>query len=178
MLLDRDGVINQEKPGSYVLQPEEWVPIPGSPEAIARLCEGGLGVIVLTNQSAIGRGLLDLDTLEAIHAKLIRTIEESGGHIAGIFFCPHHPDEDCECRKPKAGLIHQAERSLGCSLEGAPMVGDQSRDLQAARQAGCRPILVRTGRGHEVNADGKELEGVAVYETLSDAVAEILKASH
>ena len=175
VLLDRDGVINQENPGSYILDPEQWIPIPGSTEAIARLTEAKIGVVILTNQSAIGRGLLDLPTLEAIHLRLKRTLEEAGGEVAGIFFCPHHPDDGCECRKPKAGLIHQAEAALGCSLQGAPLVGDQLSDLQAAQRAGCRPVLVRTGRGARVALEENGLQQIATYDDLSEAVSAILE---
>ena len=175
VLLDRDGVINQENPGSYILEPDQWIPIPGSVEAIARLRAAGIGVVILTNQSAIGRGLLDLPTLESIHLRLKRTLEKAGGEIAGIFFCPHHPDEGCECRKPNAGLIRQAEAALGCSLHGAPLVGDQLSDLQAARRAGCRPILVRSGRGNSVALKENGLEEIATYENLSEAVSAILE---
>ncbi|MEE3325752.1 MAG: D-glycero-beta-D-manno-heptose 1,7-bisphosphate 7-phosphatase [Myxococcota bacterium] len=175
VLLDRDGVINQENPGSYILSPDDWIPIPGSPEAIGRLCAAGLRVVILTNQSAVGRGLLDLPTLEAVHAKLLRTIEDAGGKIAGIFFCPHHPDDGCACRKPKAGLFRQAEEALGCSLEHAPMVGDQPSDLQAAQEAGCRPILVRTGPGHALSWIQSEFSDVPIYDDLAEAVTAILE---
>ena len=175
VLLDRDGVINQENPGSYILAPEQWIPIPGSVEAIARLQAAEIGVVIVTNQSAIGRGLLDLATLESIHLRLKRTVEEAGGRIAGIFFCPHHPDDGCECRKPNAGLIRQAEAALGCSLHGAPLVGDQLSDLQAAQRAGCRPILVRTGRGDGVALKENGLEEIPTYENLSEVVSAILE---
>ena len=175
VLLDRDGVINEENPGSYIRSPEEWVPIPGSLDAIRRLCEGGLRVVVLTNQSCIGRGLLDLSTLDAIHARLSDAVTHVGGEIAGIFSCPHHPDENCLCRKPRPGLIHQAEAAFGCSLQHAPMVGDQLSDIKAAKDAGCLPILVRTGRGAEWSPDDPLLNGVPVYKNLSEAATAILE---
>ena len=178
VLLDRDGVINQENPGSYILDPEQWVPIPGSAEAIARLREAEIGVIILTNQSAVGRGLLDLSTLESIHLRLKQTLKEAGGDVDGIFFCPHHPDDGCECRKPEAGLIHQAELALGCSLQGAPLIGDQLSDLQAAQRAGCRPILVRTGRGRSVRLEENGLKNISTYDDLSEAVSAILEEIH
>jgi len=174
VLLDRDGVINEESPGSYIRSPEEWVPIPGSLDAIRRLCAAGLRVVVLTNQSGIGRGILDLDALEAIHTRLSEAVTHAGGEIAGIFFCPHHPDENCLCRKPRPGLIHQAEAAFGCSLEHAPMVGDQLSDMQAAIKAGCHPILVRTGRGHELSLGDNDLADVPVYKDLSEAASAIL----
>ena len=175
VVLDRDGVINQENPGSYILGAEEWVPIPGSVEAIARLRKARIGVVIVTNQSAIGRGLLDLPTLESIHSRLEKTVEQAGGEVAGIFFCPHLPDAGCGCRKPKAGLIHQAEAALGCSLQGAPMVGDQLSDLQAAQEAGCLPVLVRTGRGGDVALEASGLGDVPTYTNLSEAVNAFLE---
>jgi D-glycero-D-manno-heptose 1,7-bisphosphate phosphatase len=174
VLLDRDGVINEEIPGAYIRSPEEWVAIPGSLEAIRRLCVAGLRVVVLTNQSGIGRGILDLAALEAIHTRLSDAVTHAGGEIAGIFFCPHHPDENCLCRKPRPGLIHQAEAALGCSLKHAPMVGDQLSDVLAAKKAGCQPILVRTGRGGELSLEDNALTDVPVYNDLSEAATAIL----
>ncbi len=174
VLLDRDGVINEENRGSYIRSPEEWVPIPGSLDAIRRLCAAGLRVVVLTNQSGVGRGVLDLHALEAIHTRLSDAVTRAGGEIAGIFFCPHHPDEHCPCRKPRPGLIHQAEAAFGCSLKHAPMVGDQLSDMQAAKEAGCHPILVLTGRGGELSLEDNALRDVPVYKDLSEAATAIL----
>ena len=172
IFLDRDGVINQERAGAYIRTPEEWVPIPGSLEAIARLCAAGHEIIILTNQSGLGRGLLTLDDLEAIHTKLVQTVEDHGGHIAGIYFCPHTPTEDCSCRKPKDGLIRLAESELGCRAKNAPFIGDQLTDVKAARSAECRPFLVRTGRGKDIFDE--ELSDVEIHSDLSSAADAIL----
>ena len=174
VLLDRDGVINQEPRGSYITTASEWIPIPGSLEAIGRLTRAGFRVVILSNQSAVGRGVLELSDLDAIHSQLRGAVERAGGHVSGIFYCPHHPEEGCECRKPAPGLIHRAEAVLGFSARGAPMVGDQLSDVLAARRAGCRPVLVRTGRGGEISLDHTELAGVPVYGDLAEAANAIL----
>jgi D-glycero-D-manno-heptose 1,7-bisphosphate phosphatase len=172
VLLDRDGVINQDR-DDYVKSPEEWQPIPGSLEAIARLGDAGFRVVVLSNQSGLARGLFDAATLDAIHAKMQRAVEEAGGRLEAVFFCPHAPDAGCDCRKPKVGLIRQAEEALGKSLVGAPLVGDKPSDLALARNAGCRPVLVRTGKGGSTERT-EELEDVAVFDDLASFVAETL----
>lgn len=174
VLLDRDGVVNQEPRGTYLTQTTEWIPIPGSLEAIGRLSRAGYRVVIVTNQSGIGRGTLQVAQLEAIHSELRAGVEREGGQLSGIFYCPHHPDAGCACRKPAPGLIHRAEAVLGCSARGAPMVGDQLSDVLAARRAGCRPLLVRTGRGQEISADDKDLAGVPIYGDLAEAAGAIL----
>lgn len=144
LFLDRDGVINQDSP-NYIKHPDEWVPIPGSIEAIARATRAGFRIIVLTNQSAVGRGLIDLDTLHAIHARMLSTVRNSGGRIDAVMFCPHRPDEHCECRKPMPGLLLEAASRLNVAPDSTIMVGDKISDLKAAGAAGARAILVRTG---------------------------------
>jgi len=146
IILDRDGVINQDS-DNYVKSVDEWLPIPGSIEAIARLCSHGYTVAVATNQSGIAREYFTLDDLEAMHEKLVSLVEAAGGTIAGIFYCPHGPDDGCDCRKPKPGLIEAIERELSVSAAGCPIVGDSLRDLQAGVAVGCRPMLVKTGNG-------------------------------
>jgi D-glycero-D-manno-heptose 1,7-bisphosphate phosphatase len=146
VVLDRDGVINHDSK-DFIRTADEWVPIAGSLEAIARLTQAGWLVFVATNQSGVGRGLITPASLAAIHARMTAAVEAAGGCLAGIFWCPHRPDEGCDCRKPAAGLFRQIEATLGRSLAGCPAVGDSARDLAAARAAGARPILVRTGNG-------------------------------
>jgi D-glycero-D-manno-heptose 1,7-bisphosphate phosphatase len=146
IVLDRDGVINEDS-DEYIKTPQEWKPLPYSMEAIARLNRGGYRVVVATNQSGIARGLFDTETLSAMHKKMHELAGEVGGHIDGIFFCPHGPEEHCDCRKPKPGLLYQIAARVGKDLKGVPMVGDSLRDLQAAHTAGCSPILVKTGKG-------------------------------
>lgn len=146
VILDRDGVINEDS-DSFIKSPEEWVPIEGSIAAIARLHQAGFRIVITTNQSGIGRGLFGVDELEAMHKKMIRLINEAGGEVAGVFFCPHHPDDNCQCRKPNVGLIDQLETAMAVSAAGAVVIGDSLRDLQSGIKKGCLPILVKTGKG-------------------------------
>lgn len=146
VILDRDGVINADSP-DYIKSPEEWHALPGSLEAIAALHRAGFIVVVASNQSGLGRGLFDAAALEAIHEKMLGLVNQAGGHIDRIFFCPHHPDAGCDCRKPLPGLLQQIARTYGQSLAGVPVIGDSGRDLEAARAMGARPILVLTGNG-------------------------------
>lgn len=146
VILDRDGVINEDSV-NYIKSLDEWHPIPGSIDAIARLSQRGFTVAVATNQSGLGRGLFELDDLEAMHHRLCEMVESAGGHVAGIFYCPHTPDDHCDCRKPKSGLIDAIEREFTLSARGAWLIGDSQRDLEAGIDKGCVPILVRTGKG-------------------------------
>ena len=175
VVLDRDGVINRES-ADFIKTPDEWIPLPGSLEAIARLTRAGYPVCVATNQSGVGRGLFDLDALDAIHDKMRRTVESAGGDLAGIFFCPHAPGEGCDCRKPKPGLLRQIEKRFGCSLEGSPIIGDSKRDLDAAIAVGGRPILVRTGNGEDTEKSlvGHKLD-IDVFDNLAEAIDELLR---
>ena len=174
IFLDRDGVINQDS-ADYIKSVEEWKPIAGSLEAIARLSRAGFRVAVVTNQSAIARGLLDAQELSRVHAELIRAVETVGGAIAGIFFCPHLPGAGCECRKPEPGLIRQACLSLGIDAQAAPMVGDRLSDVAAARRAGCRPFLVRSGLIDASRSSEAELSDVTVCRDLAAAAEIILR---
>jgi D-glycero-D-manno-heptose 1,7-bisphosphate phosphatase len=176
VFLDRDGVINEES-RDYVKRVDEWHPIPGSLEAIARLSRAGFDVVVLTNQSGIGRGLYDEASLQSIHRALIGSVEALGGSIRGIFHCPHLPEAGCGCRKPKPGLIERAERELGLHAPGTPMVGDRLSDLTAARAKGCRPILVRTGRGEIAAREAKTSGRLEIYADLAAAVDALLATS-
>lgn len=187
IILDRDGVINEDA-GSYIKSVEEWQPIPGSIEAIARLSRAGYTSVVATNQSGLARGLFDLDDLEAMHAKLTGLVEENGGKLEAVFYCPHHPDDECKCRKPKTGMLDAIEAEFNLSLQDVVFVGDSLKDLQAAAIKSCTPCLVRTGRGREtearliagVAAEGDcpalSLEQVVIFDDLSEAVDTILAA--
>lgn len=146
IILDRDGVINEDS-DEYIKSPQEWTPVPGSLEAIARLCEAGYSVYVVTNQSGIGRGLFSTQTLESIHNKMSEAVKAAGGLIAGVYYCPHQPEDRCSCRKPAPGMLDSLAKDLNKDIRGAPFVGDSLKDLEAASARGCTPILVRSGKG-------------------------------
>lgn len=173
VVLDRDGVINADR-DDYIRSVSDWHPLPGSLEAIARLCAAGFRVVVVSNQSAVARGYLDAATLEAIHQEMHRQTEAAGGRLAGIFVCPHGPDEGCPCRKPRPGLLHEVERRLGVSLAGVPMIGDKATDLEAARTAGCRPILVRTGKGAATEVAATGLAEATIFDDLAAAATHLI----
>lgn len=147
VILDRDGTINEER-DDYVTSADDWVPLPGALEAIARLNHAGWHTVVATNQSGIGRGLFDMAALNAMHAKMNRLLQLSGGRIDAVFFCPHAPDDGCDCRKPLPGLLRQIGERYGVDLAQVPMVGDSLRDMQAAAAAGCKPHFVASGKHH------------------------------
>lgn len=153
IILDRDGVINHDS-DAYIKGPDEWHPIPGSLEAIARFTKAGYRIAVATNQSGVGRGLFDLATLAAIHAKMHQAVAEAGGRIDAVFFCPHAADSRCDCRKPKPGMILEILRRYGAEPVGITVVGDSLRDLQAAAAVGCRPVLVLSGKGRKTMQAG------------------------
>jgi D-glycero-D-manno-heptose 1,7-bisphosphate phosphatase len=144
-ILDRDGTINADS-SDFVKSPEEWMPLPGALEAIAKLNHAGWHVVVATNQSGLGRGLFDMAALNAMHAKMNKLLAVVGGKVDAVFFCPHAPDEGCACRKPAPGLFEQIGDRYGIELQGLPTVGDSLRDLQAGIAAGCEPHLVLTGK--------------------------------
>jgi D-glycero-D-manno-heptose 1,7-bisphosphate phosphatase len=172
IILDRDGVINQDS-DLYIKSPDEWIPIPGSPEAIARLNQWGWRVVVCTNQSGIGRGLFGMDTLNAIHDKMIKTVNHAGGSIDAIFFCPHTNADDCGCRKPKAGMLKEVAARYNLSLTGVPVIGDSLRDLQSALAVGAQPMLVLTGKGRKTKADPALPPGTPVFADLAAAVKQL-----
>jgi D-glycero-D-manno-heptose 1,7-bisphosphate phosphatase len=145
VILDRDGTINHES-AEYVKSPQEWIPLPGALEALARLNHAGWHVVIATNQSGLGRGLFDVSTLNAIHAKLHSALAALGGRVDAVFYCPHAPDEACRCRKPESGLFEQIGERYGIELQGVPTVGDSARDLLAGAALGCEPHLVLTGK--------------------------------
>ena len=173
IILDRDGVINEDS-DDFIKSVDEWRPIPGSIEAIARLTLNDYRVVVATNQSGVARGLFDLDTLHAMHDKMHQLVEAAGGHIDAVFFCPHGPDEGCNCRKPKPGMLLDAAERLRTELNDVPVIGDSLRDLQAAEAAGALPILVRSGKGERTLAQLDGGKGMRVYDDLAAAVEDIL----
>ncbi|HEX6929203.1 MAG TPA: D-glycero-beta-D-manno-heptose 1,7-bisphosphate 7-phosphatase [Gammaproteobacteria bacterium] len=175
LVLDRDGVINADSP-EYIKSPDEWHPLPGSIEAITRASNAGFTVAVASNQSGVGRGLFDLDTLSAIHDAMIEAVEDAGGRIDLIVFCPHAPDEGCDCRKPKPGLLRRIETELGMTLAGQWVVGDSARDLAAAQAVGARAVLVRTGNGAETESRLTATEDVPVFDNLAAAVDALLES--
>ncbi|MEJ2360104.1 MAG: D-glycero-beta-D-manno-heptose 1,7-bisphosphate 7-phosphatase [Gammaproteobacteria bacterium] len=174
IILDRDGVINQDS-DDYIKSADEFIPIPGSLEAISRLNHAGYLVVIATNQSGISRGYFSMDTLNQIHDKLKRLLNGLGGRVDGIFFCPHGPDDQCHCRKPQPGLFEEIAQRLDIDLEGVPVVGDSLRDLQAAQQVGAAPILVRTGKGERTLAKGVGLDNVPVFDDLASYVDYLLE---
>ncbi len=171
ILLDRDGVINQES-DDFIKSPEEWQPIDGSLEAIALLNEHGYKVAVITNQSGVARGLFDDAMLEKIHAKMRQMAAEKGGKIDAIYFCPHGPDDGCTCRKPKPGLLESFAAEKNVSLSGMTVIGDSLRDIQSAQAVGASPILVKTGKGQKTLTDNPDLN-IPVFENLYAAAKHI-----
>ncbi len=176
IVLDRDGVINKDS-DAFIKSPEEWQLLPGSAEAIARLNHARYQVVVATNQSGVARSYFDLGVLNRIHEKMQREVGKAGGRIEAIFFCPHGPDDGCECRKPKAGLFLEIEKRLQMKLNGVPAVGDSLRDLQAAQAVGARAILVRSGKGLATEtqlAQAGLAEPVDVFDDLASVVDAVL----
>ena len=168
VILDRDGVINFDSE-HYVKSAEERTPIPGSLEAVARLTQAGFRVVVATNQSGLGQGLFDMAALNAIHNKMHKAVNQLGGRIDAVFFCPHARDAGCACRKPLPGMLLEIAERYDLTLAGVPTVGDSLRDLQAARAAGARPILVLTGKGEQTLKSGGLPEGTEIHPNLAAA---------
>jgi D-glycero-D-manno-heptose 1,7-bisphosphate phosphatase len=166
VILDRDGTINHDS-DDHVKSPNEWRPIEGSLEAIARLAQAGYRIVVATNQSGIARGLFDTATLVAIHDTLQRAVAQAGGRIDAFFFCPHAVDSACACRKPQPGMLLEVARRFNISLKDTYMVGDAHRDVAAAAAAGARPVLVLTGRGRRTREAGGLPAGTEVFENLA-----------
>lgn len=173
IILDRDGVINHDS-DAFIKSPDEWLPIPGSTDAIARLSRNGWRVVIATNQSGVGRGMFSMNTLNAIHAKLRREVVAAGGLVDAIFMCPHHPDDGCSCRKPQPGLFHDIARRYDTSLYGVPTVGDSLRDLQAGISVGCKPWLVLTGKGQKTLDNGNLPDGTKIRDDLAAVVDTLL----
>jgi D-glycero-D-manno-heptose 1,7-bisphosphate phosphatase len=178
VILDRDGVINQDS-ANFIKNPNEWIALPGSLEAIALLNQSGYRVAVATNQSGIGRGLYDMAMLNSIHDKMHRALAQVGGRIDALFYCPHTADDHCSCRKPKTGMIEDIGRRFSVNLNEVFGVGDALRDLQAFADAGCKPILVRSGKGEETLLDSqlpdKKLpKNTLIFADLAEAVQHII----
>ena len=173
IILDRDGVINHDS-DQYIKSPDEWRPIPGSLEAIARLNHAGFRVVVATNQAGLGRGLYDTATMIAINDKMHKALAQVGGRIDAVFFCPHTAESDCDCRKPKAGMLTEIGRRFGIELTGVPSIGDSLRDLQAAETVGAQPILVLTGKGEKTLREGKFPKNTVIFPDLAFAVTALL----
>ncbi len=176
IILDRDGVINYDSP-AFIKSPAEWIPIPGSLEAIARLNQAGYRVVVASNQSGIARELFDMMTLNAIHHKMHTCAQQVGATIDAIFFCPHAAHDSCDCRKPKAGMFDEIARRFEVSLKGVPSVGDSLRDLQAGFISGCVPYLVLTGKGEKTKETGGLPPDTMVYPDLAAMVSHLLKTA-
>lgn len=174
IILDRDGVINEDS-DEYIKSPAEWLPIPGSLEAIAKLTQAGYTVAVATNQSGIARGYYDRETLDKIHQKMRTFVIEKGGRVDSIFFCPHGPDDGCACRKPKPGLLQQIAEHYQISMQDVPVVGDSLRDLEAASAMKCRPYLVLTGNGQKTKAKLLHFPGLQIFNDLATLVNTLLK---
>lgn len=168
VILDRDGVVNRDSP-DFIKTPEEWQPLPGALDAIARLTAAGFRVAVASNQSGVGRGLFDVPCLARIHGKMVDAIGEAGGRLDVVEYCTHAPGDGCDCRKPRPGLLQRIAERLQVDLVGVPCIGDSPRDLHAAAAVGARPILVMTGNGPRTLDAGID-EDVEVYADLAEAV--------
>lgn len=175
IILDRDGVINFESK-NYIKTPEEWLPIPGSLEAIGLLSQAGYTIAVATNQAGVGRGLYTEADLAIIHQKMQDNLKIFGGKIDKIFYCPHHPDDVCHCRKPESGLFEQIANYYQINLKDIISIGDSLRDIKAALKVGCQPILVLTGNGEQTLLNNRELaEEIPVFPNLKCAVEQLLQ---
>ena len=182
IILGRDGILNEFRE-DHIKAPEEWHVIPGALEAVARLNHAGWHVVVATNQSGIGRGMIDMAAVNAVHAHMMRCLQAVGGRIDAVFFCPHTPEEQCDCRKPLPGMVLDIGRRYGVDLAQVPMVGDTLRDLQAAQSAGCEPHLVRSGRAAALDAVQLEslieqVPGTFVHRDLGDLATHLLERAH
>ena len=174
IILDRDGVINQDS-DNFIKTVDEFIPLPGSLEAITKLKQAGYTVAIATNQSGIARGYYSADVLQQMHDKLSSLLRQLGGSVDYIAFCPHRPDDNCECRKPKPGMYYQIAEHFNLSLEDVPVVGDSLRDLQAAQAVKAKPYLVKTGKGERTIAKGEGLDGIPVYDDLAAVVNDLIQ---
>jgi D-glycero-D-manno-heptose 1,7-bisphosphate phosphatase len=174
VILDRDGVINYDS-DEYVKTIDEWIPLPGSIEALGKLTKAGYTIAIATNQSGIARQYFSVETLTAMHKKMVDLATLAGAKIDYIAYCPHGPDDQCDCRKPLPGLIHQIESALSVSAAGCFMVGDSLRDLQAGQAAGLQAALVLTGKGKKTFDKGLGLENVSIFDDLNAFVNQLIK---
>lgn len=169
LILDRDGVINQDSP-DFIKGPQEWLPLPGSLRALGTATHAGFRISIVSNQSGLARGLFKIEDLHRVHRRLVHEADLYGGVIDAFFFCPHGPREGCDCRKPRPGLVRAAAARSGLGLQEAVMIGDRASDIEAARAAGVRAILVRTGHGNEAAETLRNMTGLCVYPDLANAV--------
>jgi D-glycero-D-manno-heptose 1,7-bisphosphate phosphatase len=182
VILGRDGVLNQYRE-AHVAAPEEWVPVPGALEAVARINHAGWHAVVATNQAGVGRGMIDMAAVNGVHARMNEMLLAQGARLDAVFFCPHTPEDGCDCRKPKPGLLHEIGRRYGADLSQVPMVGDTLRDLQAAQAAGCEPHLVLSGRaaglsGDALHAITSQVPGTHVHADLGAFADHLLRQAH
>jgi D-glycero-D-manno-heptose 1,7-bisphosphate phosphatase len=182
IILGRDGILNEFRE-DHIKAPEEWVAVPGALEAVSRLNHAGWHVVVATNQSGIGRGMIDMSSVNAVHAHMMRKLQALGGRIDAVFFCPHTAQDDCDCRKPMPGMLLDIGRRYGVDLAMVPMVCDTLRDLQAAQAAGCEPHLVRTGRAAPLDAGQlasliEQVPGTFVHTDLAELATHMLERAH
>jgi D-glycero-D-manno-heptose 1,7-bisphosphate phosphatase len=179
VILGRDGILNQYRE-DHVKEPSEWTPVPHALEAVARLNHAGWHVVIATNQAGIGRGMIDMASLNAVHAHMMKVLQEQGGRIDAVFLCPHTPEDHCDCRKPLPGLMLDIGRRYGADLTQVPLVGDTARDMLAARAAGCQPHLVRSGRGAALDEAqlqqlAAQVPGLQVHEDFNAFVDYLLQ---
>ena len=182
VILGRDGILNAYREG-HVTAPEEWLPLPGALEAVARLNHAGWHTVVATNQAGIGRGMIDMAAVNAVHAHMNQLLAAQGGRVDAVFFCPHTPEEACSCRKPKPGMMLEIGRRYGVDLATVPMASDTLRDLLAAQAAGCEPHLVLTGRAERIGDDQlhhmlTQVPGTQVHADLSSFADFLLRRDH
>ena len=173
VILDRDGVINEDY-DNFIKSPDEWIAIPGSLEAIVLLNKHGFTIAVATNQSGVARGLYSIETLDAIHAKMHQAVEEAGGRIDAVYYCPHVNEDNCDCRKPKSKMAEDIGKQFNVSLNNVPGIGDSLRDLQSFTNAGCQPMLVLTGKGEKTLAAGNLPANTLIFKHLAEAVQHIV----
>jgi D-glycero-D-manno-heptose 1,7-bisphosphate phosphatase len=179
VILGRDGILNAFR-DDHVKEPDEWHPLPGALEAVARLNHHGWHTVVATNQSGIGRGMIDMASVNAVHARMNQRLQAVGGRLDAVFFCPHAPEDQCECRKPQAGMMLDIAHRYGINLASVPMVADTLRDLLAARAAGCQPHLVCSGRAAGLDAAQRDdivrqVPGTEVHKDLPAFVDFLLR---
>jgi D-glycero-D-manno-heptose 1,7-bisphosphate phosphatase len=181
VILGRDGVLNTYR-DDHVKDPQEWIPIDGALEAVARLNHAGWHAVVATNQAGIGSGMIDMSSLNAVHAHMMKLLATHGGRIDAVFFCPHTQHEQCDCRKPLPGMMKQIGKRWSVDLADVPMVGDSLRDMQTAQNAGCQPHLVRSGRAAALSDDDlatwrTAVPGMHVHHDLGAFVESLLVSS-
>jgi len=182
VILGRDGILNEFREG-HVTDPEEWLPVDGALEAVARINHAGWHVVVATNQSGIGRGMIDMSAVNAVHARMMQMLQTQGGRIDAVFFCPHTPEDQCDCRKPKPGMLLDVLHRYGLNAHEVPVVGDTLRDLQAANAAGCEPHLVLSGRARGLAGDQlqqllAQVPRAQVHDSLAGFADFLLQRAH